>query len=423
MALIPYFAVMQSKERWVDLALINLCLVAFLGFILRSKILFAMPFIDYNRLLNAHSHFAFDGWLSLALMTLFIFELLPDSKREKLIYKLILSGVVLASYAIVAMFPFEVNAFIPILVSTFFILLTYIFGYFFIKDIRKTEASKTVKLLSISSVACLILSSAGTLTLDFLFASKALNVVLYRDALYTYLHLQYNGFFTLAVFALLFHKFETKISTKAKKTIFRFSVILVLSILPSMFLTYLWSGPNLFFQLIGGIGSILLLMTFGWFIVLANLSKEIYRTVNPLIRFMMLLSLAAFMLKIFLQSFLSIDFFGNPIFGDRPAVMAFLHLVFLGFVSLFLLAYFAQERLLNIKSSLTKFALVTYTAGVAVNEILLWLQGLGAIFIKSSYLFPWLLWLISIWLLAGTVLILIARTQSKGLSFSHHSSS
>jgi hypothetical protein len=36
-------------------------------------------------------------------------------------------------------------------------------------------------------------------------ATDSKNTLLYKDSTYTYLHLQYNGFFTLSVFALLLH--------------------------------------------------------------------------------------------------------------------------------------------------------------------------------------------------------------------------
>ena len=50
----------------------NFCIVALLGLTLRSKILFSIPFLDYNRLLDAHFHFAFGGWVTLALTVILI---------------------------------------------------------------------------------------------------------------------------------------------------------------------------------------------------------------------------------------------------------------------------------------------------------------------------------------------------------------
>jgi hypothetical protein len=40
------------------------------------------------------------------------------------------------------------------------------------------------------------------------------------------------------------------------------------------------------------------------------------------------------------------------------------------------------------------------------------LQGLGAMFLKSSYLFSWILWVISFWLMTGALLVFAARVKS-----------
>ena len=82
---------------------------------------------------------------------------------------------------------------------------------------------------------------------------------------------------------------------------------------------------------------------------------------------------------------------------------------------MFLLAYIAQEGILNIKKSITKIALLTFTLGIVANLTLLLTQGLGAIFIKSSPLFPWLLWGVGLWLFVGAALICIARVKSWGI--------
>jgi hypothetical protein len=59
---------------------------------------------------------------------------------------------------------------------------------------------------------------------------------------------------------------------------------------------------------------------------------------------MILLSIGAFVLKMVLQSLTIFAGVGNAVFGDRPVIIGFLHLVFLGFVSPFILAYYTQER-------------------------------------------------------------------------------
>ena len=191
---------MKHKNLWVDLSIINLCVVALLGFILRSKILFALPWINYLYLLDAHSHFAFEGWVTLALLLLLVQELLPETCSKRSIYQWMFGGIVLSSWGILLSSLFNGNGFLHTFFSAFFISVSYVFGWIFIRNIRKAGVSKTVHLLSVSAVISLILSSAGPITLVYLQTIKSLHAILYRDALYVYLHLQYNGFFTLAVF-------------------------------------------------------------------------------------------------------------------------------------------------------------------------------------------------------------------------------
>ncbi len=404
---------MKNKKLWVDISIIGLFSVAILGMILRSKILFDLPFIDYNHLLDAHGHFAFTGWVTLALMILMVNELLPSSLNKKNSYQWLLVGIVISSWGMLFSYPFANLISLSNFFSTFFILVTYVFSWVFIKDILKSQVNKTVRLLIISSLVCLILSSIGPFTLAYLFSVKSLNAVLYRNALYTYLHLQYNGFFTLAVFALLVHKLEPKITTRSKRDIHWFANLLTFSIIPSLFISYLWQEPNIYIRLIAIIGSISLLLTFIWLLISGIEIRKTIIKVTPIIRVTGLLSISAFMLKIFLQSFTIFPVVGDAVFGDRPVIIGFLHLVFLAFVSLFILGYYAQTNFLNIKNKFTKVSLIVFIIAVVLNETVLMVQGLGGMFTEGSYLFSWLLWIISVLLFIAALLIAIARFKTK----------
>ncbi len=404
--------IMKSKENWINWALFNLVIVALLGVVLRSKMLFSLKIINFSNLLNAHSHFALGSWVTLALMILMVYDILPSPLNQKRIYKWLFCGVLFTSWATLFSFSFEGSGFLSTTFSTLFILVTYVFSWIFILDIRQTPVSKPVLVLSLFSIICLVLSSIGTFSLDFLFSIHSLQAILYRDALFTYLHLQYNGFFALAVFALLFHKIESKrisMTASAKKNIHRFSILLCLSILPSLFLSFLWQDPHILLRIIAISGSFLVLLTLTWFVITVRSLAREFKTLNAPIRYLLFLSMTAFSLKMFLQMFTVLPVIGNAVFGDRPMIIGFLHLVFLGFVTLFLLAYFVQENLLDSKDIFTRAALIIFSAGVVFNEVMLMGQGLGAMFLKSSQTVTWLLWFASIWLFIGAVCIAVAR--------------
>lgn len=402
---------MKDKNRWISILIFNFCVVAFLGFILRSKILFSIPFLDYNRLLDAHFHFAFSAWVILALAVLFIHDILP-AQSHRPVHRWLLVAILAASWLLLIASPLPANSIGASSCSTIFILVTYVFAGVLISDIRRSVISRTVKLLSITSLVCLVLSSTGVFALAYLFAVKSLSMFAYRDALYTYLHLEYNGFFTLGVFALLFHRLERRMSADSKQKAFQFSLLLTISTFPSLFLTYLWRDPNEVFRIIAICGSLTLFAAFLLLLRLAFSLRDVCRSVSPLIRNLGYLSITSFALKIFLQSFTLFPAIGNAVFGDRPVIIGFLHLVFLGFVTLFLMAYFAYDGFLNMKDGFNRFALIIFAAAVILNEVVLMTQGLGAMFVMSSAVFPRLLWAVSIALFVGAIFSAIARWRS-----------
>lgn len=403
---------LRKKKRWINLSVLGLCVVAALGVLLRSKILFSIPFFDYNRLLDAHFHFAFSGWVTLALVTLLVYDVLPERIHDRPVYQRLLWGIVLTSWLQLFSSNLPPNNPLTSLFSTIFILSTYVFAWVFVKDLGRAGVSKSVFLLSVAGMVSLVLASIGVFVLAYLFATKSLDPGAYRNALYTYLHFEYNGFFTLAVFAIIFNKLERGMAEDAKQRLFRFAVVLCVSVVLSLFLTFLWQDPDIYYKIVALVGSLSLLFASGQFALSIPALKEACKKLNPLVRVMGYLAIAAFLLKTVLQSFTIFPAIGNAVFGDRPVIIGFLHLVFLGFVSLSLMAYFAQYGLLNLKLRITPIALVVFTTGIIINEMVLMTQGLGAMFIKSSYLFPWLLWGISIFLLLGTLLIGISRIRT-----------
>ena len=403
---------MKNKNRWINILILNFCVVAFLGFLLRSKILFSIPFLNYNRLLDAHFHFAFGAWATLAIAVLFIYDILPPASATRPIYKWLPVGILASSWLMLIASPLPANSPISNVCSVVFILVTYVFAIVMRADIMKAPISKTVKLLAVSSLVCLILSSFGIFTLAYLFATKSLSAFAYRDSLYTYLHFEYNGFFTLGIFAILMHKLDSKMSDASKQKAFWFSLMLTISTFPSLFLTYLWRDPNDIYRVIAICGSITLFVSLVLFIRFAVSIRSICLTVAPLIRSVFIIAMISFASKVFLQSFTLFPAGGNAVFGDRPVIIGFLHLVFLGFVTLSLMGWFAYHRYLNIKYPFTRFALVFFTIAILLNELILMTQGLGVMFIISSKAFPLILWYISIALLCGALLIGVARIVS-----------
>ena len=159
---------MNRKGFWISLCVINLSIVAFLGFALRSKILFSMPFIDYRHLLSAHSHFAFGGWVGQSIITLLIYNLLPSEQAGKKIYQQILGTIAISSLGMAFFFPFMGYNIITIISSSLYIVAYFLFAPIFLKDLLRTQQPKTIKLLSVAAILSLLISSLGPLGLSYI---------------------------------------------------------------------------------------------------------------------------------------------------------------------------------------------------------------------------------------------------------------
>lgn len=399
---------LKEKNTWITITLINLMIVASLGLLLRSKILFSIPGVDFKFILHAHSHFAFGGWITLCLFTLMTFEILPESCSSKPKYKYLLSGLLITAAGMLFSFPVQGYAFFSILFSTLFIFLTYAYSWVFIKDLLKSRTEKAVALLCIVSLIALTVSSIGPFTLAYMMVSHSTNTLLYKDAIYTYLHLQYNGFFTLAVFALFVNQFNIQFDDLAKRNVKRFAIVLSLSVLPTLFLSYLWHFQNIAIRSIAILGCVLLVITLFRFIVMMRSISNYLKSITPFAKAIGLLSMIAFAIKTTVQIGIVFPSIGNEVFGDRPIIIGYLHLVMLGFVSLYLLAHLVQTKYFEINKGLSKTGIIIFIGAVIGNELILMTQGLSAMMMYSSTLYPWLLWVAAICLFMGALLICLS---------------
>jgi hypothetical protein len=394
---------MSKKSFWVGLCLLNLCIVAILGVTLRSKIVFSIPLVDYRQVLSAHSHFAFGGWVGLSLMTLLVFNVLPVFHKK---YIWILAGIEISSLGMGLLFPFLGYDSITVTFSSLYIVISFAFAWLFLKDLLKTSVHNSVKLLGVSAIVSMILSSLGPLGLSYILISKSGNSLLYRDSIYTFLHFQYNGFFTLSVFTLVLNEIIKKryqINVNAK----RFALFLSLSVLPSLFLSMLWHNSSLLY-LLAGIGCILILISLYYFlkVVVEFPWDDFYN--KRLALNMWKLAAFSFGLKMALNVGTIFPKLGNAIYGNRPLIIGFLHLVFLGFVSFYILSSLIEDNFFKSKNQQIKFPFLLFGFGIIANESLLMLQGLEILFKTNSTLYSWLLWGVSIILFMGAAAILFS---------------
>jgi hypothetical protein len=397
----------NRRSLWLSLCLVNLCIVALLGFGLRSKILFPLHFLDYSSLLSAHSHFAFAGWAGLTFVTLFVYDLLPEALSQKKIYQWILLAIEISALGMAFTFPFYGYTTASISFSTLYIVAAAVFVPVFIKDILNSATGRNVKLLSISALISLVLSFLGTFGLSYIIITRSGGALLYRDSIYTFLHFQYNGFFTLSVFAL-FMNYLWKKNISSDKSADRFSIFLCLSILPALFLALLWHN-NSGFYILATLGCLFILMSLVYFFLFLKTTdyNSLFETGTA--KTFCLFAAVSFVLKMLLQVGTVFPDLGNAVYGDRPVIIGFLHLVFLGFVTFFILSVLIENGYFNRENKLIVFPFIVFSIGIFANEFLLMTQGLGILLQTNNDIYKWLLWGTAIVLFTGAFLLICTR--------------
>jgi hypothetical protein len=367
-----------ALHKWFRVSVFNLLLVAFLGVVMRYKIAFSLPFINQKYLLNAHSHFAFDGWITQALMT-FIAIYISEHKQSFALkkYNWLLLANLITAYGMLFSFPFEGYATISIIFSTLSIFVSYAFAIVVWRDLNRMSPITITHYWIKAALIFSVLSSIGPYTLAYMMATKHIYENTYLASIYFYLHFQYNGWFFFTCMSLLASKLNsTVLSLTKQKTIF---YLFVFACIPTYFLSALWLPIPAwlyiiiviaaFAQIIGGIL---------FFKPLLAKHTTFFSQTGKAIKYLFCLSAIALSIKLLLQLGSTIPALSTWSFGFRPIVIGYLHLVFLGIFSIFILAYglYNQYFVLDKK---TMQAIWIFIAGIILNEVFLMAEGLGAI--------------------------------------------
>src|SRR6476469_4420968 len=194
-------------KKWIRIALINLSIVALLGVTMRYKIAYSFPFIDQKKFLHAHSHFAFSGWITMALMILLVAYLAKQQGNVILLrYKWVLVANLVTAYGMLFSFPFQGYGLYSITFSTLSIFVSYIFALMYWKDLNRLPEKNICHLWFKAAVLFNAISSLGAFTLAGMMATKTIHQNWYLQAVYFFLHFQYNGWFFFACMGLFIDK-------------------------------------------------------------------------------------------------------------------------------------------------------------------------------------------------------------------------
>ncbi|MBP6758731.1 MAG: hypothetical protein KA133_05720 [Flavobacterium sp.] len=368
---------MLNIKFWLKISLLNLCIVATLGVLMRYKIGFEFPFLDQKYLQHSHSHFAFSGWLSHTLMVLMVYFLqtkIKDFNGNQ--YKNIIIANLICSYGMLISFIIEGYAFFSITFSTASLLVSYAFAYRFIKDLKLLDDDLIAKSWLKAALFFNVISSLGTFYLAYIMASKNIVQDLYHCSIYYYLHFQYNGWFFFACMGLALGFLNIRKSEDPfYKTSFQ---LFAAACIPAYFLSTLWLDLPLWLYVITIIAA--LIQVFTWFkllLILVKTKKDSLQNYAPLLRYVLWFVSFAVSIKLVLQLGSTIPVVSQLAFGFRPIVIAYLHLVLLAIMSLFVLFYIYANHLIIINKNI-KYGILLFSIGVLLNEIVLAVQGIAS---------------------------------------------
>ena len=387
---------LQTK-KWLRLAFINLLIVALLGVLMRYKIAYSLPFIEQKNVMNAHSHFAFAGWISQALMALMVNYL--GNQGGEIIFKkykwLFISNLAI-SYGMLLSFLWDGYSVLSIILSTLSIFISYAFAFKFWKDLRKLSIKSVTHYWFSAALIFNVISSAGPFFLAYMMVNEFNHANLFLLALYYFLHFQYNGWFFFACAGLLSIYLNPLIALRRQKLLFW---LFAAACIPAYFLSALWlkiSAAGYVIVVLSAIsqaaaGCILI------YSIIKN--RKFLSDILKQGKGILILSAAALCIKLLLQLLSTIPSLSTYAFGFRPIVIGYLHLVLLGVITLFIIGYSKATGLIN-KNKITESGILIFVAGIILNEIFLMFQGVS--YMTYTYNQSINLWL----LIAGIVMFL-----------------
>ncbi len=373
-------------RSWLNVSLFNLLIVALLGTALRYKIAFSFPFIDQKHVMHAHSHFAFSGWITMALMALMVGYLSNEysvSVFKK--FRWILYANLFTAYGMLFSFPLEGYGPVSISFSTLSIFANYIFVFQYWLHLNKLRNKSVSHYWFKAALVFNVISSLGTYSLAFMMSTHNMHQELYLASVYFFLHFQYNGWFFFACMGLLTASSLVKIiSPSILKKIFW---LFFLACIPAFFLSALWMKVPIWVYILVVLSAFAQLVGWIWLIKLLKPQLAFIKSTFSLFaRRIILLSAIALTLKLLLQLGSTIPSLSTLAFGFRPIVIGYLHLVLLGVITLFIIGYSVANNYIKVNKQAI-WGIVIFITGVIVNEIFLMLQGTaGMDYINIPYI-------------------------------------
>ena len=348
-------------------------LSALYGLFMRLNAVYTLPFFDYAKFLQAHSHITFLGWGFMSVTALYNWLFLPKYIAFNSFFKWLFGVEFLSIGLMLISFPIQGYKAFSIVLLSVFLLTSYVYIFNFFKHyIHNSKHNKTTALFIKSSLLFYILSSFGIWAIGIVVATQG-KTDLYYNSIYFYLHFLYNGFFVFALFGLFIHLLTKKGIHFSKTKTQRFFWLMFIACIPAFTLS-LVKSENMAITSIGIISASIQLFALYYLIGIIN---SIKLSSTRLIKTLISVVLLSYFIKVILQFGSSIPIFKALIVGLKSYfVIGYIHLVTLGIVSSMIIYLLFEFKLLNSDKKYSKMGVSCFLLGVISTEFTLFIQGI-----------------------------------------------
>jgi len=279
---------------------------AFIGLVLRYAYTGAISGFSFKNVMHSHSHVLLLGFIFNALLILIWTNFTQGI--DKISYRYYVALQVCIAFMLVT-FILQGYAFSSILFSTLHLWVSYIL---LIRLWRQLNDNKNVNTLIKIGIVFHFLSSVGPYVLGPLMLLEMQASPLYEQSIFFYLHFQYFGIFFVWMLAVLLKK--TAVILSNKHLVF---IVISLALLFAHSLDYSYDHWSI--NVIGGLGSILLLGVLLSFKRYFQKGQRVYKFIYIIIIFIAIVNIIG-----------SIPSIANRVVESRLLLIGWLHLLFLG---------------------------------------------------------------------------------------------
>lgn len=401
-----------SPARWLKWALVNLMVVAVAGVTARYKISYSLPQLGFENLIHAHSHFAFAGWASAALFATIIAYFFSKEIQESKILKTLFIANQLTSYGMLVSFLLQEYGPVSIGISTLSMIVSYFYAWQIWKHTAKNKSNLSVRALQFALI-CMILSTLGPYALAYMEASGYMNLMNVNNVVYWYLHFQYNGWFTFGVLAIALRAFEIRGGNSNSINLRMFVSLMIIACFPAYFISVLWTIPSSIIYILSAVGSGLQIVAFCF---LCNEMRLYHKDVLAAIKgsggWLLSISFLSLFVKLILQFACVFPALNKFVFGYRPVIIGYLHLVFIGFLTCFLLGTAIGNNVLNLRTRINVAGISLFIFGFVLTECGLLMHGVSIVITTAMHFLPLLLFVAASAMVGGLTLLVIGHSNN-----------